>query len=137
MTTQRETFRFIAERGSDDRLVGLNVEATGLHGEHRAIRVNGSKAVRIAGSLHDVLRHGGVKARLWAGSRPVELDNATGAHAELLLLAVRPLRRADKAERIAQRIAQMSDEEAAYWHAKSHHPGGLPALRTLLNAGAK
>jgi hypothetical protein len=29
----------------------------------------------------------------------------------------------------------MSREEAAYWHAKSHHAGGLPALRILLISG--
>jgi hypothetical protein len=29
----------------------------------------------------------------------------------------------------------MSREEAAYWHAKSHHTGGLPALRLLLIGG--
>lgn len=137
MTTQRETFRCTIERGNDDRIIALNIEATGLQGEPRAIRVNGTKAVRVAASLHDVLRHGGIRSRVWAGSKPFDLDNATGAHAELLLLAVRPLRRADKAERIAERIALMSGEEASYWHAKSHYPGGLPALRLLLNAGAK
>ena len=136
MSTHRETFLCFVERGGDDRIVAVNIQATGLNGEPRATRVNGTKAIRIASSVHDVLRHGGIKPRQWSGTKAIDLDYATGAHAELLLLAVKPLRRADRAERIAERIAQMSGEEAAYWHAKSHHPGGLPALRVLLNAGA-
>jgi len=137
MSTHREAFTCRIERGADDRITALHVDVVGLRGEPRSTHVTGVKAIRVAASLHDVVRRGGIRPRQWAGTKPIELDYATGAHAELLLLAVKALRRADKAERVAERIAMMSNEEASYWHAKGHQPGGLPALRILLNAGAR
>jgi hypothetical protein len=137
VTAHRETFTCRIERSTDDRITSLAVDATDINGTTRTVHINGTTAIRIASSMHDVLRRGGIRPRLWGGTKPIPVEYVTGAHAELLLLAVRPLRRSDRAERIAGRIAQMSPEEASYWHAKSHQPGGLPALRVLLNGGAK
>ena len=53
---------------------------------------------------------------------PIELDQVAGAHAELLLRAVQPLRRSDRAQAVADGIAAMSREEASYWHAKAQRP---------------
>jgi len=82
-----------------------------------------------------VLRGGGVKGRTWTSSKPIILDQVTGAQVELVLQAAKPLRRGDRIDQVSEGVANMSREEAAYWHAKSHHPGGLPALRLLLIGG--
>jgi hypothetical protein len=52
------------------------------------------------------------------------------------VLAVKPLRRGDRIELVGDGVGRMSREEASYWHAKSHQPGGLRALRVLLTKGA-
>ncbi|MDQ6613331.1 MAG: hypothetical protein M3083_00815 [Actinomycetota bacterium] len=74
----------------------------------------------------------GVGSRAWSSSHPVDLDQVAGAQTELLLRAVKPLRRPDRIEAIGEGVAAMSREEASYWHAKAGHPGGLPALRIML-----
>lgn len=40
-------------------------------------------------------------------------------------------------EAIAEGIAEMSREEASYWHAQTERRHGLKALRVLLNAGVR
>lgn len=132
---RRERFRCTIERDDDGRVCAVVLDATDPEGAPRRVRLNGNRAGRVAGALHDVLRAGGVKGREWSGGRPIDLDHLTGAHAELVLVAVKPLRRGDRVERVAARTAAMSREEASYWHAKAGRPGGLPALRLLLNGG--
>lgn len=135
--TQREEYRCVVTRDDDGRVLSIESEATDLEGSERRVRIRGLTAARVAGAVHDVLRAGGVKGRAWTSPRPIPLDQVTGAQLELLLLATKPLRRGDRIDQVSQAIADMSREEASYWHAKSRHPGGLPALRLLLNGGSR
>jgi len=128
----REQFVCTIERDDDGRVLSIAVTATDIEGNQRRVCVSGQRAARIAGAVHDVLRAGGVKGQKWASSRPIELDQLTGAQLELLLRAVKPIRRGDLCEMIGDGVARMSREEAAYWFAKSHQPRGLVALRVLL-----
>jgi hypothetical protein len=136
MNRRQEYYVCTVERGEDGRVLAVVVYARDLEGSERRVRLNGTSAARVAGSLHDVLRNAGVPGRTWASSRPIELDPVTGAHTELLVLAVKPLRRGDRVEAVGEGVGKMSREEASYWHAKSHQPGGLRALRVLLTKGA-
>lgn len=133
--SRRERYRCTVDRDDDGRVRSIEVLATDLEGADRRVRVAGQAAGRIASAVHDVLRSGGVGGRAWTSPKPMDLDQVTGAQIELLLQAAKPLRRGDRIDQISEGVAKMSREEAAYWHAKSHHPGGLPALRILL-AGA-
>ena len=56
---------------------------------------------------------------------PFELLPVSGAHAELLLRAVKPIRRADRIVEVAEGIAAMAREEASYWHAQTERRHGL------------
>jgi hypothetical protein len=134
--TTRETFTCLIERDLDGRVTGVTVHADSRDAT-RQVSVNSTKATRVAGPVHDILRTGGVTGRAWASTRPLDLDYLTGAQLELLLVAVRPLRRADRIDHVATGIARMSSEEASYWHAKLTRPGGLPALRLLLASGTR
>jgi len=125
----------LIERDEDGRVRSVTLEAV-VDEASRNVTVNSLKATRIAGSVLDVLRSGGVTGRQWSSPRPIVLDYITGAQLELLLVAVKPLRRADRIDRIGAGVATMSREEASYWHAKLRRPGGLPALRVLLGGGS-
>jgi hypothetical protein len=133
--SRREQYVCTVERDDDGRVLSIELSATDLEGKQRNIRIQGVGASRVASAVHDVLREGGVKGRLWTSSKPISLDQVTGAQLELVLQAAKPLRRGDRIDQVSEGIAKMSREEAAYWHAKSHHPGGLPALRLLLIGG--
>jgi hypothetical protein len=115
----------------------VEVVATEGDGDVRVTRATGTRLSQVAEPLRRLLSAGGVNGRAWSGSNPLELDARTGAHAELLLAAVRPLRRPDRLTEVADAIAAMGAEEASYWHAKSLRRGGLRALRILLTEGAR
>lgn len=131
-----EHYSCTIERDTAGSVVALVVSAVDLEDAERQVRLNGTRAIAVAGAAHDVLRRAGVSGRTWTGSRPIPLDAHTGAHIELLLTAVRPLRRSDRIAEVAEGIADMSDEEAGYWHAKAQRPRGLRALRILLEASS-
>jgi hypothetical protein len=130
--TLREHYTCTISRDDDGRVLAIDVDATDLEGGYRHVAIQGLSASQVAGAVHDVLRGGGIKGRLWTSPKPIDLDQVTGAQLELLLNAARRLRRADRIQLVTDGVANMSREEAAYWHAKSHQPGGLPALRLLL-----
>lgn len=131
--TRREEFRCVVERDGEGRVLAVAVDARTPTAE-RSTRVNSTKATRIAGPVHDILRASGITGRTWSSAKPIDLDYLTGAQVELLLVAVKPLRRSDRIDHVSAGVAAMSPEEASYWHAKLHRPGGLPALRVLLAA---
>lgn len=133
--SRREQYACTVERDHDGRVLSVEVVAADLEGNERFVQIRGLAASRVASAVHDVLRAGGVRGRTWTSSKPIELDQVTGAQLELLLQASKPLRRGDRIDRVSEGVAQMSREEAAYWHAKSGHSGGLPALRMLLIGG--
>lgn len=133
--SRREQYVCTVNRDEDGRVLSIELEATDLEGHQRHIRIQGLGASRVASAIHEVLRAGGIKGRSWTSSKPMSLDQVTGAQLELVLQAAKPLRRGDRIDQVSEGVAKMSREEAAYWHAKSHHPGGLPALRLLLIGG--
>lgn len=133
--SHRECFTCTVERDEDGRVIAVAVHSTTIDGDERSTRINSGMATRVAGAVHDVLRSGGVTGRSWSSTPPITVDYLTGAQLELLLVAVKPLRRADRIDRISNGVAAMSREEASYWHAKLRRPGGLPALRLLLASG--
>jgi hypothetical protein len=67
---------------------------------------------------------------------PFTLREEWGVRVALLLLALKPLRKAARMEGIARAIAEMSDEECYYWFSKcvkAERPRrAQQALRTLL-----
>lgn len=134
--SRRERYVCTIGRDDDGRVTWITVEAVDLEGGERTTHVNGSVAGRIAGAVHDVLRAGGVGSRAWSTPKPLELAQVTGAQTELLLRAVKPLRRGDRIGQVGEGVAGMSREEASYWHAKADQPGGLRALRILLTRGS-
>lgn len=135
--SRREQYTITVARDNDGRVLSIELEAMDLEGEQRRTRIAGLGASRVASPVHDVLRAGGVKGRAWASSKPINLDQVTGAQIELVLQATKPLRRGDRIDQVSEGVAKMSREEAAYWHAKSHYPGGLPALRLLLTGSSR
>jgi hypothetical protein len=84
--------------------------------------------------VHDIVRGAGISGRSWTGAKGFELDPIAGAQVELLVLSVKPLRRGDRIDQVADGVSSMSREEASYWGAKAHRTGGLRALRILLTA---
>jgi len=133
---RRELYRCSIGRNGDGQVVSLTVDATDLDGADRHIRVRGARVPDLVSPLQQVLRERKISGRAWTSREPIELDQVAGAQAELLLRAVQPLRRSDRAQAVAEGVASMSREEASYWHAKAQRPGGLRALRILL-AGAR
>jgi len=133
----RERYTCTIARDADGAVEAIAVERVDLSGEERKTQLNGTKAPLIVGALHGILRAGGVSAREWAGRRPIELTQVPGAHAELLLRAVGPLRRADRLDEVAAGVGEMSREEASYWHAKADRTRGLRVLRLMLSDDAR
>lgn len=134
---RRERYRCSIARNGDGQIVSLTVDATDLEGGERHVTVRGARVPDLVSALQQVLRERKISGRAWTSREPIELDQVAGAQAELLLRAVQPLRRSDRAQAVAEGIAAMSREEASYWHAKAQRPGGLRALRILLTGARR
>jgi hypothetical protein len=126
-------FECLIERDRDGRVERVTVTVDHGYEEHEEVVVNGSKANLLAGTLHDILRSGGVTGRQWSTPKPIGLDQGIGSQAWLLLTAVKPLRRHDRIDEVSEGVSAMSREEAAYWFSKAHQPRGLRAIRLLLS----
>lgn len=134
---RRESYRCSIARNGDGQIVSLTVDARDLEGAERHVTVQGARVPDLVTPLQQVLRERKISGRAWTSREPIELDQVAGAQAELLLRAVQPLRRGDRAHAVAEGIAAMSREEASYWHAKAQRPGGLRALRILLTGARR
>ncbi|MET8359347.1 hypothetical protein ABZ422_18260 [Micromonospora zamorensis] len=135
--TRSETYRCTVERDDEGRVTALNVHATDLEGAERSVRVNGYRALHVAGGLHNILRDARLRGQDWTSGQPLSVESRLGVHAELLLRAVKPLQRIDRITTVAAGVAAMSHEEAAYWHAQVTRRNGLRALRLLLAESSK
>lgn len=135
--TRTETYHCTVERDDDGRITALSIGATDLEGAEREVRVNGYRALHVAAGMQEILRAARLRGRDWTSAEPVTVEPGMGAHAELLLRAVKPLRRIDRITTIADGVAAMSREEAAYWHAQATRRNGLRALRLLLAESSK
>lgn len=133
--SRSELYELLICRDTDGRIAEIDLAVTDLEGAERRIRVEGTRAAHVAAPLQEVLRSSGLKGREWTSSRPLALKATLGAHAELMLRAVKPLRRIDRITDVADGIAGMSREEASYWHAQTRRRHGLKALRILLDGG--
>lgn len=133
----RESYQCSIERNADGRIISLTLGATDLEGGERHVTVRGARLPDLVTPLQDLLREQKIPGRAWTSSRPIELDQVAGAHVELLLRAVQPLRRGDRAQVVADGISAMSREEASYWHTKAQKSGGLRALRILLTGARR
>ena len=129
---RREHFALGLGRDDDGRITRLEVMATDLSERDRIVRLNGFRVPRAIGPVHDLVRDRGISARSWSRAEPIDLDQATGAQLELLVRAIKPLRRLDRLDHVIQGIAAMSREEAGYWHVQMTNRAGLRALRLLL-----
>lgn len=135
--SRRDRYTCTITRDEAGSVAEVEVVASDGDGAVRITRATGTRLSQVAEPLRRLLAGGGVNGRAWTGSKPLELDGRIGAHAELLLAAVRPLRRPDRLAEVADAIAAMGPEEASYWHAKSLRRGGLRALRILLTEGVR
>jgi len=133
--TRSERYTLTVARTRDGQIESLDLAVHDLDGGERRIHLAAQRASWVAAELQDVLRTSGVPGRRWTSERPIDLAPALGAHAELLLRAVKPLRRLDRVHNIADGVAGMSREEANYWHAQTRRRHGLRALRVLLDGG--
>jgi len=132
-----EHYTCLVSRDEDGRVLAVEIDVTDLEGAQRVIRVNGYQAAHVAAPLQEIFRAAALRGRQWTSPRSFDLSPTLGAHAELLLRAVKPLRRIDRVTSVAQGIADMSREEANYWHAQSQRRHGLKALRVLLDGLTK
>ncbi len=130
-----EHYCCLIERDDEGRITAVVLEVDELEGGTRHIRVEGNRATHTAAPLQEVLRSAGLRGRQWSASKPFELAPTLGAHAELLLRAIKPLRRIDRITAVSEGIVGMSREEANYWHAQTQRRHGLKALRVLLDVG--
>lgn len=133
--SRAEHYKCIVVRDDEGRIIAVQVDVTDLEGTERLIRVNGYQAAHVAAPLQEIFRAAALRGRQWTSPRAFELSPTLGAHAELLLRAVKPLRRIDRVTSVAAGIANMSREEANYWHAQTQRRHGLKALRVLLDGG--
>jgi len=114
--------------------------AQGPH-EETVVRAWGPPFQAAVGQILEALRRSGYRAAdLHRGRKaPFMLRDEWGVRVALLLMALRPLRKTTRMERIAQAIAEMSDEECYYWFSKcvkAERPSrGQRALRVLLADG--
>ncbi|MDA8282283.1 MAG: hypothetical protein M0Z42_03045, partial [Actinomycetota bacterium] len=109
--SRREAYRCRVERDGDGRIAGIEVVAADLEGCVRRVWVGPSRALALAAPLHELLRAYGVPGRRWASGGEIELDQVGGAHAELLVVATNPLRRADRVAAVPHVVVAMSRAE--------------------------
>ena len=128
-----ERYRCRVTRDDEGRIVEIALAASDLEARQRMVRVGGIRAQQVAAPLQAVLRTANVTGRQWTRPAAFDLDPVLGAQVELLLRAVKPLRRADHLYAVAEGVAHMSQEESSYWHAQTSRRRGLRALRVLLD----
>ncbi len=135
--TRNERYQCVVDRDEEGRVAALAVQTTDLEGVERQVRVNGYRAIHVAAGFQEILRSAKLRGRDWTSGEPIAVDPQLGAHIELLLRAVKPLQRVDRITTVADGVAGMSREEAAYWHAQTSRRNGLRSLRLLLAEGPK
>lgn len=135
--TRNERYQCVIKRDEEGRVASLAVQTIDLEGAERQVRVHGYRAIHLAAGFQEILRSAKLRGRDWTSSDPITVDPQLGAHVELLLRAVKPLQRVDRITTVADGVAGMSREEAAYWHAQTSRRNGLRSLRLLLSEGPK
>jgi hypothetical protein len=137
VSPRREQWTCRLDRADDGDVVAVEVEHRDGNGMHRRVRLDGPHLATVLEPLVALLQRFGVNGRQITGNGAFPLGDPPGPQIELLIEAVLPVRRYDRVVGVAHGVAEMSTEEATYWHARAHRPGGLPALRTLLAGGRR
>ncbi len=102
------------------------------------VRAWGAPFQAAASQVMEAIRRSGYRASdLHRGRKaPFALKEEWGVRVALLLMALKPLRKTTRMEKIAEAIREMSDEECYYWFSKcvkTERPRrAQQALRTLL-----
>ena len=103
--------------------------------ERVVVRAWGPPLQAALAQVLDALRRSGYRpSDLHRGRRvPFELREEAGVRLGLLLLALKPLRKTVRMERIAEAIGQMADEEVYYWFSKAaSSPRAQRAFRIMM-----
>lgn len=135
--TRTERYTCTISRDQDGRITGVEITASDLDDMQRKVRVEGQRAAHAAAPLQEVLRSAQMRGKQWTAPGPFDMPPTLGAHAELLLRSIKPLRRVDRIAAVAEGVAGMSREEASYWHSQTQRRHGLRALRILLDGGTR
>lgn len=133
--SRRDSYRLELRRNDSSTVAEAVLHVRDADGGEHEVRLTGLRLTSVLEPLRHLIAEAGISGRQWSGGRPFELPVRTGEQVELLLAAIRPLRRADRISGVAEGVATMGSEEAAYWHAKASRRGGLRALRILLIEG--
>ncbi len=102
------------------------------------VRVHGQPMKAVLDQVLATIKKAGYKASDLARTRahPFQIPERLGVRLGLLLLAVKPLRKASRMSAISEQIQGMADEEVYYWFSKTAHGGTATrsqrALRVLL-----
>ena len=104
-------------RNSAGRPGHLTTDAT----LERVVVLGGDRLRLVIESVLVAIKRAGYKGSdLRSGrSEPFRLDEEDGVRLGLLFLAVKPLRKPSRVERVAERIRGMAQEEMYYWFSKS------------------
>ncbi|OJW08008.1 MAG: hypothetical protein BGO49_20680 [Planctomycetales bacterium 71-10] len=102
------------------------------------VKVHGQPLKAVLDQVLAAIKKAGYRATDLSRSRkePFTLAEGLGVRLGLLLLAVKPLRKASRMADVSDQIQGMSEEEAYYWFSKATHPRAArrsqKALRILI-----
>jgi hypothetical protein len=102
------------------------------------VRVHGQPMKAVLDQVLATIKKAGYKASDLARTRrhPFHIPESLGVRLGLLLLAVKPLRKASRMSVMSEQIQGMTDEEVYYWFSKATHgrtaTRSQRALRVLL-----
>ena len=120
--------------------VEVRQRVNGVQGpqEYTVVRAWGPAFQAAASQVLEALRRSGYRAAdLHRGRKaPFQLREEWGVRVAVLLMALKPLRKTSRMDRIAAAISEMSDEECYYWFSKclknNRQQSACRALRVLV-----
>ena len=113
--------------------VRQSVNGAGGPRETVLVRVRGAPLQAAASQVMDAIKRSGYRpGELHRGRKsPFALRDEWGVRIALLLMALKPLRKTTRMEKIAEAIREMSDEECYYWFSKCVKTAPRQAQRAL------
>jgi len=119
------------ERSQDYGLALYRMPARGEHLNGSAnewqlvVRIRGTPMRAVMDQILQTIKKSGYRPSDLARSRksPFQLAEEPGVRLGLLMLAVKPLRKASRMSDISEQIQAMAEEEAYYWFSKSTDNG--------------
>lgn len=140
MTKATQFLLFVLPREGPDYGVELRQLVNGGAGlkQRMAVRVWGPPLASVVDQVLETLKRSGYRPGEFARTReaPFELQEPWAVRLGLALLAVKPLSKSSRIDRVATAVRSMPDEEVYYWFAKCTAEGlsfaAQRALRTLV-----